>query len=241
MIHKMKEMPEGERPYERCFAQGPEVLTDAELLAVILRTGSRKKNSVELAHEILALTGNDSSIAGLERLSITELQRVPGIGRVKAIQLKALSEFSRRLWKSRTKERLYFRNPEDIAAYFMEDMRYLRHEEVRVLFLDIKCRFVAEKIMTKGTLDSSLVSTRELMIEAVRAEAALFAMVHNHPSGDPEASMDDIHITQKVQMAGSIMNIKLLDSIIIGDGVYKSLRQDSRIAWDIQSAPRSGI
>ncbi len=232
MISRIKDIPESERPYERCIEFGPEVLTDAELIAVILRTGSRDKNSVELSREILKLTGPEPSIAGLTRLSVNDLMSVPGVGRVKAVQLLVMAEFSRRLWKSRTKERLYFRNSEDIAAYFMEDMRYLRHEEVRILFLDIKCRLIGEKVLSVGTLSSSLVSTRDLMIEALRMEAACFAMVHNHPSGNPEASQSDINITQKVIMAGRILEIKFLDAIIIGDGVFTSLRNDSRIVWE---------
>ncbi|SKB71896.1 DNA repair protein RadC [Lachnospiraceae bacterium] len=231
MIQRKKNLPEPERPYERCLALGPQVLTDAELIAVVLRTGSKNKGSVEMAHEILKLTGDEPSLADIDKFSIGELQAVPGVGKVKAIQLKVMYEFSRRLWKSRLKERLYFRDSTDIAAYFMEDMRHLDHEELRILYLDLKCRFLGVKILSVGTLKSTLFSTRDIMIEAFRLGAARIVMVHNHPSGDPKASEEDIASTQRVVIAGTIMDVMLLDSIIIGDGVYTSLRQNKRISW----------
>ena len=225
MNRKVKEMPVSERPYEKSLKYGVEVLSDAELLAVIIRCGTKELNSVELAREVLNQCGGRDGIASLERKSIEELKKIRGIGSVKAVQLKAINEFAKRLWRSRRSRSLKFTTPLSIATYYMEDMRRLTCEEVRIMCLDNSCALIKDHLLSKGTVNASMVSVRDIFLTALKYEAVKLVMVHNHPSGDPTPSRDDILITEKVIKAGVMMDIRLADSIIIGDGIYISIRE----------------
>ncbi len=223
---KMKDIPAQERPYERCLQMGPEYLTDAELLAVIIRTGSREETSLELAQRILALNYPHGGILGLLHLSLPEFMKIKGIGRVKAIQLLCIGELSRRIWKQGAKmSSPDFRNPRDVAAYCMEDMRHLEQEQVRALFFDTKQKLIRESVLSKGTVNASVISPREIFIEGLRCGAVSLILVHNHPSGDPSPSREDELLTRRVEEAGKIIGITLLDHVIIGDTTYTSLRE----------------
>ncbi len=226
MHTKVMEMPSEERPYEKALRYGVEVLSDAELLAVVIRCGTGEKNSVELAREIISSCEEREGIAALNALDLSELMRIKGIGRVKAVQLKALCEFSKRLWRTERLRGDKFSRPETAAMYFMEEMRRLSVEEVRILFLDNACRKIREELLSRGTVNASLVSTREVLLKALKCGAVKMIMVHNHPSGDPTPSKEDILITDKLINAGALIDIRLEDSIIIGDGKYISLRQN---------------
>ena len=218
-------MPVSERPYEKSLKYGVEILSDAELLAVIIRCGTKNLNSVELAREVLQQCGGRDGIASLERRSIEELKKLKGIGSVKAIQLKALNEFAKRLWKSSIGAAERFTSPAGIAMYYMEDMRRLAVEEVRIMCLDNSCALIKDFVLSKGTVNASMVSVRDIFFNALKYEAVRLIMVHNHPRGDPTPSKEDILITQKLIKAGVMMDIRLADSIIIGDGIYISIRE----------------
>lgn len=222
----MKDIPAEERPYERCLAMGPEQLTDGELLAVIIRTGSREATSLELAQKILALNYPNKGILGLLHLSLADYRKLKGIGRVKAIQLLCIGELSRRIWKQAAGgSSPVLADPKAIAEYCMEDMRHLDHEQVRALFFDTRQRLIREEMLSKGTVNTSVLSPREVFLSALRCQAVTVVLVHNHPSGDPSPSQQDELLTLRVKEAGEALGIYLLDHIIIGDTTFISLRE----------------
>lgn len=220
----IKGLPVSERPYEKCLERGASSLSDAELLAVILKSGTRKYNSVEVAREILKLCGDNGRIGNLRRLTLTQLMQIDGIGQVKAIQIHCLAELCSRMSQHVHYDRALLNSPERIAAYYMEPFSQLKQEEMHLVFLDTKNRWIQEVLLTKGTVNASLVSTRELFIEALRYCAVHVVMIHNHPSGDPTPSAEDIAVTKKVKEAGELLDILLLDHIIIGDNRYYSMK-----------------
>ena len=222
----MKDLPNDDRPYERCLREGPEGLSDAELLAVILRTGSREDNSLELASKVLALNYPKEGILGLLHLSLPELMSVKGIGKVKGIQLLCIGELSRRIWKRRTMEQpLVLTEPKAVAEFYQEDMRHLTQEQFHVMLFNSKQILIRDLLLSKGTVNASLASPREILIEALRYQAVSLILVHNHPSGDPEPSSDDVQITMQVAQAGELVGIPVLDHIIIGDNSFVSLKE----------------
>jgi len=222
----MKEIPYEDRPYERCLRDGPEQLSDAELLSIIIRTGSREDNSLALASKILALNYPQEGILGLLHLSLPELTSVKGIGKVKGIQLLCIGELSRRIWKRKTSEQIIsFHQPQEIADYYQEDMRHKEQELFRAMFFNTRQVLIRDVLLSKGTVNASLASPREIFIEALRHQAVSIILVHNHPSGDPEPGRDDILLTKRVEECGSLMGIRLLDHIIIGDASYVSFKE----------------
>ena len=223
---KMKELPNSSRPYERCMQEGAEHLTDAELLSIILRTGSKGESSLELAERILALNCPGEGILGLLHLSLQQLMSVKGIGKVKGIQLMCIGELSRRIWKKKQLERtIRFEEPEQVAAYYQEDLRHMEQEQFFLMMFNTRQMLIGERMMSKGTVNASLAGTREIFIEALRYQAVSLILVHNHPSGDPEPSKEDILLTERVRKAGELMGIRLLDHIVIGDSAYVSMKE----------------
>lgn len=223
---KMKELPNNSRPYERCMREGAEHLTDAELLSIILRTGSKGENSLELAERILALNCPGEGILGLLHLSLPQLMSVKGIGKVKGVQLMCIGELSRRIWKKKHMERVMrFEEPEQVAAYYREDLRHMEQEQFFLMMFNTRQMLIGERMMSKGTVNASLAGTREIYIEALRYQAVSLILVHNHPSGDPEPSKEDILLTERVRKAGELMGIRLLDHIVIGDSAYVSMKE----------------
>lgn len=218
---KMKELPESDRPYEKCERQGAGSLTDAELLAVLLRTGTRGENALELAQRIL-YAGGKKEILNIHHFSMQQLLELRGIGRVKAIQILCLSEFAKRLSKARACENLSFTCPSSIARYYMEDLRHERQEIMKLLMLNTKSRLIREMNISKGTVNASLITPRELFIEALQNNAVSIIILHNHPSGDPTPSREDIQITERIRLAGELIGIELLDHIVIGNNCYIS-------------------
>ena len=225
MTERVNELQESMCPYERSEEYGAEYLSDAELLAVLLRSGSKDMNSLETAKEILKRTGSDMSLSGIENLPDSELLSIPGIGRVKLIMLKCLGEYSKRLWKARVRKDTCFDHPKKCARFFMEDMRHLSYEEVRVVLMDTKANYICSRVLTKGLADRSLLRSRELFSYALKNNAAQVIVLHNHPSGDPMPSNEDILITKRLIDAGCIIGVRLADSIVIGDGTYFSFRE----------------
>ena len=222
----MKELPASQRPYEKCIREGEGALSDSELLAVILRSGTQGVNSLALANKVLSLTKDTAypGLLGLMRLSLQDLMKVNGIGKVKAVQLKCIGELSKRMASASAKPGISFNNPETIAKYYMER---LRHEEQELLFcmmFDNRNHLLGEHLVTKGTVNATLVTPREIFMEALKFHAVFLVLVHNHPSGSPDPSEHDIQVTERIFHAGELMGITLLDHIINGDHRYFSFR-----------------
>lgn len=221
----MKDLPAEERPYEKCAASGPESLTDAELLAVILRTGTKDLPSLSLAEQILSL-GSPDGLLGLLHLSLPELMTIKGIGRVKGIELLCIGELSRRIWRTLSvKKAMVFSDPRSISGFYMEEMRHKEQEELRLMMLNTKNTLIKESLIFRGTVNASLASPREIFMEAFRFRAVRIILVHNHPSGDPSPSKEDGILTARVKEAGDFLGIPLVDHIIIGDSAYFSFRE----------------
>ncbi len=220
----MKKIPDMERPYEKCQKFGACSLSDAELLAVVLRTGSRGENVIGLAQRILYHSGEDG-ILGLHRFSMEQLVKIRGIGKVKAIQLICILELAKRLSKAAVSESLSFTSPASIAEYYMEDLRHESQEVMKLIMINSKGRLIGENEISKGTVNASLITPREIFIEALLRQAVAVVAMHNHPSGDPTPSIEDILLTKRIKEAGSIIGIELLDHIIIGNNCYVSLRE----------------
>ena len=206
------DMAKEDRPYEKCLRLGPEALSDGELLAVLLRTGTKGCPSVDMADEILNLSRNKEGLLGLYQLSLTQLQSVKGVGKVKAVQIKCIGELSKRIAGATARKGLSFNQPETIALLIC-------------MMLDTKNHLLGEEMVFKGTVNSSLVNPREIFLTAVSYHAVGILLVHNHPSGDPAPSRADMDFTQRVSRAGEILGIPLIDHIIIGDHRFLSFRQ----------------
>lgn len=226
---KMNEIREEERPYEKCMQYGAEHLTNAELLAVLLRTGTKGMNALELARMLLSSTDEKESILHIHQLSLQKLLKIKGIGKVKAIQILCISELARRLAKASAKEGLVFSKPSTVAEYYMEDMRHQKQENMKLLMLNTKGKLIGETYISKGTVNASLVSPRELFIEALEHGAVSIILLHNHPSGDPTPSQNDLSVTKRVKEVGELIGIELWDHIIIGNNCYFSFAEGQMI------------
>ena len=215
-----------ERPYERFLASGPQSLTNAELLGIILRTGTKGVSAVELGRRVLGVHDpQQSSLSALPGLSMEELRAIPGIGEVKAVKLLCLSEIARRIVREKIRTQQNFDSPGTIAEYYMESMRHLETEQTVLLHFDSKMALLGEDIMTKGTVNGALISPREIFIQALRRGAVRIVLLHNHPSGDPRPSNEDIASTRQIKKAGELLGIALTDHMIIGDLCYCSLKE----------------
>lgn len=218
----IKDIPEADRPRERLIRYGSEALSNSELLAIILRTGTKSETAIDMANRLI------SSKEGLKFLSnctIQELSQIKGIGNAKASQIKAAVELGKRIKNYRTDNRIKINCPEDIADLVMEDMRYLKKEYLRVIFLNTKNIVIDVKDLSIGSLNASVVHPREIYSEAIRRSSASIVICHNHPSGDPTSSQEDINITRRLHEVGKLVGIDLLDHVIIGDGCYISLKE----------------
>ena len=214
-----------ELPYEKCLEQGAEVLSNKELLAVILRTGTKGVDVLELAEHILSTECGEGGVLNIHNCTFEKLKSIRGIGNVKAVQILCLSELAKRLSKATAKDGLIFSLPSTIAEYYMEEMRHRKQEHLKLLMLNSKSKLLGEKDISKGTVNASLVSPRELFIEALEKQAVAIILIHNHPSGDVTPSENDIRLTKRVQEAGRLIGIELLDHIIIGNNCYISFAE----------------
>lgn len=221
---KMKRLPEEERPREKLLYYGKEALSNAELLAILLRTGTREKSVLELSQEVLSM--NEEGLMNLCECTPEELSAIPGIGKAKACQILAAAELGRRIATYPRPQKASVGNPEDIVRLCMERMRYFKEEHFFALLLDTKGKVIEEVEVSVGDLNSAPVHPREVFRQAVRRSAAAVALVHNHPSGDPSPSREDTEITARLQDTAEILGIQLVDHIIIGDGIYTSMRSE---------------
>lgn len=215
-----------ELPYDKFKKYGAESLSDVELLAIMLRTGTKNKTPLELGRDILNLAGEKWGLLGLHHFSLKDLLQISGIGEVKAIQLLCIAEICKRTANMKAKVDLSFDKPDTIAAYYMESMRHLETEKLFLVLLDAKLRKMSEKIISIGTLNTTLISPREIFIQALKQEAAYIVLLHNHPSGDSTPSRQDINVTQKIKEVSDLVEIPLLDHIIIGDNRYTSFNEE---------------
>lgn len=214
-----------ELPYDKFLRLGAENLSDAELLAIMLRTGTKDKTPIELGHDILKLAGERFGLLGLHHFDVKELMRIPGIGTVKAVQLLCIAEIAKRTANMSAKAKLCFDKPETVASYYMEQLRHKTTEHLTLVLLDNRKNILNETVISVGTSNATLVSPREICIRALRFEAAYMMLLHNHPSGDPTPSRQDILVTRKIKEVSDLVEIPLLDHIIIGDNRYTSFNQ----------------
>jgi len=213
-------------PYEKFLRFGPQALTESELLAIILRTGTKNKTALQLAEEILSLSNpKKEGLLGLYDIPISRLMEIKGMGEVKAVKVKCLTELSARISAASARAGMVIDRPETIARYFMEGLRHKKTECVMIACLDAKGEMVSEAQLSSGSVKMSVISPREIFMEALKREAVNIILVHNHPSGDPTPSRADISITQSVSEMGKTLDIPLLDHIIIGDNRYVSFKE----------------
>ncbi len=220
----MKELPQSEQPVEKCARYGAQALSDAELLAVILRSGTKDMTALQLSQLLLAR--KERSLLNLIVMDLDEMREIPGIGLVKAVQLKCVAELSRRIAKTRRAGRVTLDNPDSVASYYMESMRHEQKEKLLLAMFNGKSHLLGEEVVSVGTVNASLVSSREIFIKALAYGAVQIVLLHNHPSGDPRPSAEDIRVTKAVASAGDLIGISLADHIIIGDNRYVSFREE---------------
>lgn len=223
----IKELPASERPYEKFLSLGASGLSDADLLAIIIKAGTKDKSAVDIAQEILS--GRHGNLLNLYEMSYDELIQVSGIGQIKAIQLKAVAELSMRISKAKRARSIRMNTPVTIADYYMEQMRHLQQEVVICAYFDVKSRFLGDKFISKGSLSSSVVDISSVMRTALEKNASKIVLLHNHPSGDCTPSKDDIAVTDRLADGSRIFSIELCDHIIIGDNEYYSFYENKII------------
>jgi DNA repair protein RadC len=222
----MEEWPLGERPRERLYTSGADALADAELLALQLGSGRRGKTAVDVAHEMLAAYG---SLAGVAAREVTELARRPGIGRAKAARLASAFELTRRLRARTPGVRIVLSSPAEVYAAFGPLMEDLRQEVFRLALLDAKNGLLRDLVISEGTLSASLVHPREVFRPAIVEAAASIILLHNHPSGDPEPSREDVRLTRQLVECSRLMDLRIHDHVVIGRGRYVSFAEKGMI------------
>ena len=228
MATMVRDLPAAERPRERLLAGGAGSLSNVELLAILLRTGTTKDSVLHLAEKVLSQL-QDRGLPAFTDMAPEELAGIHGIGGAKAATVLAAVELGRRLGEKAAEQRYVIHGPEDAAAYAMPHFRYERREHFAVLLLNTKNHVLAMPVISIGSLTASIVHPREVFCEAIRHAAASMILLHNHPSGDPSPSRDDIAVTERLVKAGKIMDIQVLDHIILGDKKYISLKEKGMV------------
>ena len=228
MMTMVRDLPEDERPRERLLVKGATVLSNAELLAILLRTGTREDSVLHLAEKVLAMY-KERGILSIMHMSPGELSGIKGIGDAKAATIIAAVELGRRLSEKVSEKRYVIHGPEDAAVYVMPRFRYETKEHFAVMLLNTKNHVLSVHVVSIGSLSASIVHPREVFREAIQNAAASVILLHNHPSGDPSPSREDILVTERLVKAGKIMDIPVLDHIIIGDDKYISLKEKGMV------------
>ncbi|MEY7999047.1 DNA repair protein RadC [Clostridium sp. Mt-5] len=219
---KIMDLPENERPRERLFRYGSEALSNSELLAIILGTGSKNENIISLSSRIIKHNGG---LNGILNSTLEDFMGISGIGKAKAAKVMAVAELSKRFRSYKNGNDCKICSPEDAAMLVMEEMKELKQEYLKVIMLNTKNVVVGIKNVFIGGLDSSIVHPREVFFYAIKKNSASIIVCHNHPSGDPSPSSEDINVTSRLKRCGELLGIQLIDHLIIGSGIYVSLRE----------------
>jgi DNA repair protein RadC len=218
----IRDFPQDERPRERFINSGPQSLSNHELVAILLRTGTSKESVLQLSNRLLT---HFEGLRLLKAASLEEITSIKGIGKAKAIQVLAAVELGRRISNLAYDDRYVIRSPEDGAKYVMNDMRFLSQEHFVCLYLNTKNQVIHKQTVFIGSLNASIVHPREVYKEALKRSAASIICLHNHPSGDPAPSREDIEVTKRLVECGKIMGVELLDHLIIGENKFVSLKE----------------
>jgi DNA repair protein RadC len=218
----IKDLPPSERPRERMLAGGAAILSDAELLAIFIRSGTRQETAVQIAERVLS---NAGGLHELPRLNVEDMLAIKGLGPAKAVAVLAGVELGKRLSTRMRTEAPTVSSPGDVAGLVMEEMRHNLREHFRAVLLDTKNKVMGIEEISIGSLNSSLVHPREVFRPAIRKACASIILIHNHPSGDPTPSREDLDVTKRLCEAGRLMGIEILDHIVIGDGKFVSFRE----------------
>ena len=226
----IKKLPELERPYEKAMLYGIQSLSNSELLAIIIKTGTKEKTSVELAQEILSIEKRGKeNIQFLQEVTIEKLTQIKGNGKIKAIQIKALCEFNKRMARPIQKAEIKIRTAENVSRLLMNEMQYEKREKVKVLVLNTKNILLRILDVSYGGTNSAVIEPKDILTEPTKMGAPKIILVHNHPSGDPTPSKEDIELTKRIYKASALLGIELLDHIVIGKQKYISIFSIGRI------------
>lgn len=224
MSIKIKELPELERPYEKLELYGEKALSNAELLAIIIKTGTREKTAVELAQKLLKMNDTEEEdLNYLQTLTIEELMQINGIGKVKAIQIKAVSELAIRMFKTSNYKKIVIKQPHDLAKILMSELKFEKNEKVKLVILNNKNEILKIKEIAAGGSNFANVSIKDIMSEPIKMKAPKIILVHNHPSGDSTPSVKDINFTEQLYEVANLLGIELIDHIVIGNMNYTSI------------------
>ena len=208
------------RPYEKLEMYGESSLKDAELLAIIIKSGTKEKDATQVAQQILNLGANERNLTFFAELTLEELKKISGVGRVKALQIKAIIEFAKRIYKTQNIPRKQVKSTIDVVELFMEEMRYEKQEVLKLVILNIKNEILKIQELGKGDTKSIFFDIKAILAEPVKLGAQKIILLHNHPSGDPTPSKEDIEATKQIKQAALILGIQLLEHIVIGNGTY---------------------
>ena len=220
----IKQYPDSEKPYEKLELYGEKMLSNAELLAIIIKTGTKDETSISLANKVLSLIGEENTISGLSTISIEKLKKLKGIGRVKAIQIKAVVELAKRLSRPINISKMQIKSAKDVADILMQEMQFEKREIAKLLILNVKNIVLKIIDISLGGTNFVSIEPKTILYEALQVQAARIILVHNHPSGDIRPSNDDINVTKRLYEASKLVGIELLDHIIIGNGIYDSIK-----------------
>ena len=226
-IKSIKEIPLNDRPREKMAANGAAVLTDAELIAILLRTGTAEKSAIDIASEMTADGGLYKRLAGITRLN--ELTNIKGLGQAKAATVLAALEIGRRIASAKPLEKIHLSCPQDVADFLMPRLRYAAKEQFVVILLNSKNKVIGTEVVSEGSLSSSIVHPREVYGPAILHHAAAIMVAHNHPSGDPKPSLEDEEVTRMLSRSGKVLGIPMIDHVIIGDGNYYSFLENEAL------------
>lgn len=224
MSTKMNLLPMSERPYEKLLLYGEEMLSNSELLAIIIKTGTREKTALDLARQVISLGSdqNHNDLRFLQEIPVNELMKINGIGKVKAIELKATGEIAKRMTKPINLEKICIRTKSDVANLFMQELRYEKKEKLKLILLNNKN--IIQKIIdiASGKDNTLIFDIKQILSEPIKLQMPKIVLVHNHPSGNSAPSKEDIEATKRIKQSCELMGIQLLDHIVIGDGEYHS-------------------
>lgn len=230
--YMMKDIPISERPQERLKKYGPDALTNAELLALIIRTGNRDESVIHLAQRILyslCKEGEDNGLSGLKNVSMDSLMRIKGVGEAKASMILAAVTLGLRMSMYSIHNKMKITSPEDVVGYVMNDMKYLKTEHFRIISLNTKKEIMYIREISHGTVNMTVVHPREVFRQAIEDGAHSIVLLHNHPSGDPQPSGEDLMLTRRLKECSEIVGISIVDHIIIGENCYYSFLKEGKL------------